>query len=276
MDNIYLPNKARIKRIQDETYDTKTFEFEFVETAVREGFRFMPGQFLEISAFGIGEAPFGLASNPNYPESFRVTIRAVGSVTRSLHELKVGDLAGIRGPFGNGFPFDEMKGKNILFVAGGIGLPPLRSLIEPMLDCRSEFKDIQILYGARSPADLVYQDRLKEWEKTPDIRFMMSVDVGDPTWTGNVGVVTTLFPKANIITQNSVAFVCGPPIMIRFVILELLGRGFAGENIISTLERHMKCGVGKCGHCAVGHKYICLDGPVFSYREMMKLSEKVV
>jgi sulfhydrogenase subunit gamma (sulfur reductase) len=276
MDNIYLPNKARIKSIQNETYDTKTFEFEFVETAVREGFRFMPGQFLEISAFGIGEAPFGLASNPNYPESFRVTIRAVGSVTRSLHELKVGDLAGIRGPFGNGFPFDEMKGKNILFVAGGIGLPPLRSLIEPMLDCRSEFKDIQILYGARSPADLVYQDRLKEWEKTPDIRFMMSVDVGDPTWTGNVGVVTTLFPKANIITQNSVAFVCGPPIMIRFVILELLGRGFAGENIISTLERHMKCGVGKCGHCAVGHKYICLDGPVFSYREMMKLSEKVV
>jgi sulfhydrogenase subunit gamma (sulfur reductase) len=227
MDNIYLPNKARIKGIQDETYDTKTYEFEFVETAVKEGFRFLPGQFLEISVLGIGEAPFGLASNPNHPDSFRVTIRAVGSVTRALHELKVGELVGIRGPFGNGFPFDGMKGKNILFVAGGIGLPPLRSLIEPMLDGRSEFKDIQILYGARSPADLVYQDRLKKWEKTPEIRFMMSVDVGDPAWIGNVGVVTTLFPKANIITQNAVAFVCGPPIMIRFVILELLGRGFA-------------------------------------------------
>ena len=180
MDNFYLPNKARIKGIQDETYDTKTYEFEFVDTAVKEGFRFLPGQFLEISVLGIGEAPFGLASNPNHPDSFRVTIRAVGSVTRALHELKVGELVGIRGPFGNGFPFDGMKGKNILFVAGGIGLPPLRSLIEPMLDGRSEFKDIQILYGARSPADLVYQDRLKEWEKTPEIRFMMSVDVGDP------------------------------------------------------------------------------------------------
>jgi sulfhydrogenase subunit gamma (sulfur reductase) len=276
MDNIYLPHKARITSIQDETYDTKTFEFEFVETAVREGFRFRPGQFLEISAFGIGEAPFGLASNPNHPGSFRVTIRAVGSVTHALHQLEVGALVGIRGPFGNGFPFDEMKGKNILFVAGGIGLPPLRSLIEPLLDCRSEFEDIQILYGARSPADLVYQDRLKEWEKNPDIRFMMSVDVGEPTWIGNVGVVTTLFPKADIVIQNSVAFVCGPPIMIRFVIVELLGRGFAPENIISTLERYMKCGVGKCGHCAVGHKYICLDGPVFSYKEMMKLPEKVV
>jgi NAD(P)H-flavin reductase len=139
MDNIYLPHKAIITGIQDETYDTKTFEFEFVERAVKESFRFLPGQFLEISVLGIGEAPFGVASNPNHPERFRVTIRAVGSVTRALHELKTGDRVGIRGPFGNGFPFHEMKGKNILFVAGGIGLPPLRSLIEPMLDSRSEF-----------------------------------------------------------------------------------------------------------------------------------------
>lgn len=275
MENIYLPNLAGIKGIQNETYDTKSFELEFIDSRVKEGFRFRPGQFVEVSALGIGEAPFGLASNPNHPETFCITLRAVGSVTQTLHMLKVGDTVGVRGPFGNGFPFEEVKGKNILFVGGGIGLPPLCSLIEPMLDSRSEFKDIQILYGARTPADLVYQDRLGEWGKMPEIRFLMSVDVGDSTWIGNVGVVTTLFPKANIMKENAVAFVCGPPIMIRFVIQELLGLGFLAENIISTLERYMKCGVGKCGHCAIGHKYVCLDGPVFSYKEMMKLPEKV-
>lgn len=276
MENIYLPNFARIKDIQNETYDTKTFELEFVDPQVRESFRFKSGQFLEVSVPGVGEAPFGLASNPNHPETFRFTVRAVGSVTHAFHQLKVGDVIGVRGPFGNGFPFDEVKGKNILFVGGGIGLPPLRSLIEPMLDARKEFGDFQILYGARTPADLVYKDRLKEWGKMPEIRFMMTVDVGEPSWTGNVGVVTTIFPKANIISKNTVSFVCGPPIMIRFVILELLGLGFAPGNIISTLERYMKCGVGKCGHCAIGHKYVCLDGPVFSYKEMVKLPEKVV
>jgi len=275
MENIYIPNLARVKDIQDETYDTKTFELEFVDPQVKKGFQFRPGQFIEVSVLGIGEAPFGLASNPNHPETFRITVRAVGSVTQALHQLKRGDLVGVRGPFGNGFPFDEVKGKNILFVGGGIGLPPLCSLIEPMLDSRKEFGDVQILYGARSPADMVYQDSLVEWGKMKEIRFMMTVDVGDSKWTGNVGVVTTLFPKANITTENAVAFVCGPPIMIRFVILELLGLGFGSENIISTLERYMKCGVGKCGHCAIGHKYVCLDGPVFSYKEMMKLPEKV-
>ncbi len=276
MNNIYLPHFAQIKDIQDETYDTKTLEVEFVDPLVRESFRFKSGQFLEVSVPGVGEAPFGLASNPNHPESFRFTVRAVGSVTHALHQRKVGDIIGVRGPFGNNFPFEEVKGKNVLFVAGGIGLPPLRSLIEPMLDARAEFGDFQILYGARTPADLVYKGRLKEWEDTQEIRFMMTVDVGDPKWSGNVGVVTTIFPKANIISQNTVSFVCGPPIMIRFVILELIGLGFKPENIISTLERYMKCGVGKCGHCAIGHKYVCFDGPVFSYREMMNLPEHVV
>jgi NAD(P)H-flavin reductase len=276
MENIYLPTFARIKDIQTETYDTKTFEVEFVDPKVRADFRFKSGQFLEVSVPGIGEAPFGLASNPNHPESFRFTVRAVGSLTYALHKLTVGDTLGVRGPFGNSFPFEEVKGKNILFIAGGIGLPPLRSLIEPMIDARSAFADFQILYGARTPADMVYKDRLKEWEKMSEVRFVTTVDVGDANWTGNVGVVTTLFPKANIVTQNTVSFVCGPPIMIRFVILELLGLGFAPENIISTLERYMKCGVGKCGHCAIGQKYVCFDGPVFSYKEMMKLPEKVV
>ncbi|OGP52099.1 MAG: hypothetical protein A2Y79_12425 [Deltaproteobacteria bacterium RBG_13_43_22] len=276
MDNNYLPRFVRIVGIQTETYDTKSFELEFVESSAKEGFRFRPGQFIEAAVLGVGEAPFGLASNPNHPLTFRITVRAVGSVTEALHQLKIGEWVGIRGPFGNGFPFDEVKGKNILFIGGGIGLPPLRSLIEPMLDARSEFQDIQILYGARTPADLVYKDRLLEWEKMKDLRFMMTVDVGDATWVGEVGVVTTLFPKAEIKEENTVVFVCGPPIMIQFVIQELIHLGFSPGNIISTLERYMKCGIGKCGHCAIGHKYICLDGPVFSYQEMMKLPEKVV
>ena len=186
MSNIYLPNLARIVKTQNETYDTRTFEFELVDPQAKQAFKFKPGQFLEISALGVGEAPFGLASNPNRPETFQVTIRAVGAVTRALHAKKPGDLVGIRGPFGNGFPFDEYKGKNIIFVAGGIGLCPLRSLIEPMLDARSAFKDFLILYGARTPADQVYPDRLKEWEKMPEIRFGMTVDVGDANWKGNV------------------------------------------------------------------------------------------
>jgi sulfhydrogenase subunit gamma (sulfur reductase) len=276
MDNSYLSQLVRIVHIQTETYDTKTFELEFIESLVKEGFRFRPGQFIEASVLGVGEAPFGLASNPNHPLTFRITVRAVGSVTQALHQLKAGDRIGVRGPFGNGFPYDEVKGKNILFVAGGIGLPPLRSLIEPMLEARSDFRDIQILYGARTPADLVYKDRLLEWAKMKDLRFMMTVDLGDAIWTGDVGVVTTLFPKAEIKKDNTVAFVCGPPIMIQFVIQGLIELGVSPKNIISTLERYMKCGIGKCGHCAIGHKYICLDGPVFSYQEMMKLPEKVV
>ena len=276
MDNGYIPQLARIVEIQTETYDTKSFELEFVESQGKDEFRFKPGQFVEASVLGVGEAPFGLSSNPNHPSTFRITVRAVGSVTQALHQLKAGDRIGIRGPFGNGFPYDGVKGKNILFVGGGIGLPPLRSLIEPMLEARSDFQDIQILYGARTPADLVYKDRLVEWAKMKDLRFMMTVDVGDPTWTGDVGVVTTLFPKADLKIEDTVAFVCGPPIMIQFVIQGLIQLGVHPKNIISTLERYMKCGIGKCGHCAIGHKYICLDGPVFSYQEMLKLPEKVV
>jgi NAD(P)H-flavin reductase len=274
MSNIYLPNLARIVKTQNETYDTRTFEFELIDPKAKQAFKFKPGQFLEISALGVGEAPFGLASNPNRPETFQVTIRAVGAVTRALHAKKPGDLVGIRGPFGNGFPFEEYKGKSILFVAGGIGLCPLRSLIEPMLDARSAFQDFLILYGARTPADQVYPGRLKEWEKMPEIRFGMTVDVGNADWKGNVGVVTTLFPKLIKTADNTVVFVCGPPIMIRFAIIELSKLGFKPENIVSTLERYMKCGVGKCGHCAIGHKYVCVDGPVFTYKEIGKLPEK--
>ncbi|MDZ7373424.1 MAG: FAD/NAD(P)-binding protein [candidate division KSB1 bacterium] len=271
--HLYMPRLARVIRIADETYDTKTFTLRFVDEESQQQFSFRSGQFVEVSVFGAGEAPFGLASNPNRKEDFDITVRAVGRVTRALHERKVGDVIGVRGPLGNYFPFEEVFGYDILIVGGGIGLPPLRSLIEPMLDARDKFGRIIILYGARTPQDRVYKHLLSEWEKRTDIEFLQTVDVGDSTWTGHVGVVTTLFDKITVDPARTVAFTCGPPIMIKFVIQDLLAMGFDPDHIISTLERYMKCGVGKCGHCAINHKYVCTDGPVFSFRQMQAFRE---
>jgi sulfhydrogenase subunit gamma (sulfur reductase) len=274
MENIYLPDLAVVDRIVDETSDVKTFTLSFAAQALKKSFRFKPGQFVEASIFGAGEAPFGLASNPNHPLHFDITVRAVGAVTRAMHALKPGDHMGIRGPLGNCFPLEEVKGQDILFIAGGIGLPPLKSLIDPMLDCRADFGQFTILYGARTPADRVYKPLLQVWSDRKDITFLQTVDAPDQNWSGPVGVVTTLFEKIKLDVARTVAFTCGPPVMIRFVIQELLAMGFAEERIISTLERYMKCGVGKCGHCAIGHKYICVDGPVFSWRQIKRLPER--
>lgn len=274
MENIYLPDLAVVDRIVDETHDIKTFTLSFASRAVQKNFRFKPGQFVEASIFGAGEAPFGFASNPNHPQQFDITVRAIGAVTQAMHALKPGGYMGIRGPLGNCFPLDEVKGQDILFIAGGIGLPPLKSLIDPMLDCRGDFGRFIILYGARTPGDRVYKPLLQEWSTRADITFLQTVDTPDPEWSGPVGVVTTLFEKIDLDVARTVAFTCGPPVMIRFVIQDLLARGFAEDRIISTLERYMKCGVGKCGHCAIGHKYICVDGPVFSWLQIKRLPER--
>lgn len=274
MENIYLPDLAVIDRIVDETGDIKTFTLAFASRELKKQFRFLPGQFVEASIFGAGEAPFGLASNPNHPQQFDITVRAIGAVTRAMHALKPGDYMGIRGPLGNSFPLEEVKGLDILFIAGGIGLPPLKSLIDPMLDCRGDFGRFIILYGARTPADRVYKPLLDGWSKRDDIILRQTVDTPDSHWQGAVGVVTTLFEEIELDASRTVAFTCGPPVMIRFVIQELLAKGFAEDRIISTLERYMKCGVGKCGHCAIGHKYICVDGPVFSWRQIKRLPER--
>jgi NAD(P)H-flavin reductase len=271
--NIYLPQIARITDVRDETPDTKTFVFRLREDPAHQAFTWRPGQFVELSVFGLGEAPFGFASSPTRKQNFEITIRAVGALTAALHGMGPGDEVGIRGPLGNHFPCDEVRGRNILFIGGGIGLPPLRSLIHNMLDERDKFGDITILYGARTPTDLVYKQELKQWEQRGDIRFMVTVDRSEPGWQGNVGMVPTLFPKADVKPDGTVAYICGPPVMIRFVIQDLVSMGFADDNIISTLERHMKCGVGKCNHCCIGHKYVCRDGPVFSYQQMKGLLE---
>ncbi|UCE99358.1 MAG: FAD/NAD(P)-binding protein [Planctomycetota bacterium] len=273
MKDVYYPDIALIDTVRDETGDVKTLRMRFKNPDTQKNLSYRSGQFFEVSIFGIGEMPISITSTPSRKAFFELSVKNVGLVSAALHRLPTGSEVGIRGPFGNGFPYEEVFGKNLLFVGGGIGLAPLRSLINNVLDNRDNFGKVIILYGARTPGDLVFKDEFKWWESQPDVTMLLTVDRGDEKWTGNVGVVTTLFPRAGIMSKNAVAFVCGPPVMIPFVIRDLLELGFTDDTIISTLERHMKCGVGKCGHCCIGHKYVCIDGPVFTYHEMKVMTE---
>jgi NAD(P)H-flavin reductase len=194
-------------------------------------------------------------------------------MTRALHALKVGDQVGVRGPCGNGFSLEDSKGRDILIIGGGIGLPPLRPLLMEALASKEKFGKITVLYGARTPADLVYKQELAQWQNRPDMSLFLTVDVKDESWPDNVGVVSSLFGKITVDAANTSAFVCGPPIMIRFVVQDLMRLGLQDEWIISTLERHMRCGVGKCNHCLIGDKYVCMDGPVFNFQQIKALLE---
>ncbi len=278
-DNIYLPKVAILDRVTDEIEEVKTFYWHFEDEAEQKAFkRFRPGQFAEVSLFGIGEFPTSLPPSPTEDETF-FTVRSVGSCTAALHQLKPGDRFGVRGPYGNGFPMEEYYGKNLVFVAGGIGLIPLRSCIVYALKHREKYDRIQIFYGSKTPKELMYLSDLREWEKSAGIECKLTVDKECPTevWTGNIGVVGSLLKKADthVPVDNTIAFVCGPPVMFRFVIQDLLALGFQEKNIVSTLERYMKCGVGKCGHCCIGVAYVCMDGPVFSYEQIKKLGEDI-
>ncbi len=269
--SIYLPTPARITAVKDLTALEKLFTIE-----LPSGFSLnhRPGQFVQISVLGVGEAPISISSSPSRSNgSFEVCVRRVGSVTNAMHALKPGAMLGLRGPFGRGFPVERFRGKDILFVPGGLGLAPLRSLINEVLDERGKYGRVIILYGTRTPADILFRDEIAQWQQRTDIEFHMTVDRPDESWTGNVGVITTLFPKIQIHPRNMVAVVVGPPVMYRFVLMELLGKGIAEGNIWFSFERHMKCGVGKCGHCQMHHIYTCQDGPSFSYAEIKHLEE---
>jgi len=271
MENPYLPNLAVINDVKELTYDTKLFVLSFKDKNVQENFIYKPGQFVEIGVFGFGEAPISITSSPFVKNCFELCIKNMGNVTNKLYQMKKNDNVYIRGPYGNGFPFDEVKNKDVLFVAGGIGLAPLRGLINEMLAHRNSFGKIQVLYGARTPEDMIFTDELKGWGEK--IKVLTIVDKGDFRWKGNVGVVGTLLTNIKDETKNTVAFVCGPPIMIKFVIKDLVKLGFKDEVIITTLERKMQCGIGKCGHCNIGGKYVCIDGPVFTYKQIKDLPE---
>lgn len=275
--NVYLPKVAVLDRVVSEIQDVRTFYWHFEDGAEQEKFkRFRPGQFAEVSLFGIGEFPTSLPPSPTEDETF-FTVRQVGSCTSALHQLQPGQKFAVRGPYGNGFPMEQYYGKNLVFVAGGIGLIPLRSCIVYAIKNRDKYERIQIFHGAKTPHELMYVPDLRQWAKSPGIECHLTVDRGDKDWKDNVGVVGSLFkkPGVEVPVENTIAFVCGPPIMFRFVIKDLLAMGFDEQNIISTLERYMKCGVGKCGHCCIGVAYVCVDGPVFTYQQIRKLGEDI-
>jgi NAD(P)H-flavin reductase len=276
-ENVYLPKPAILERIVYEIPDVKTFYWRFEDPAEQQAFRhFRPGQFAQVSLFGVGEFPASLPPSPTEEETF-FTVRQVGSCTAALHQLEPGTRFAVRGPYGNGFPMQDYEGKNLVFVAGGIGLIPLRSCIVYALKHRDRYQQIQIFYGSKTPEELMYVPKLREWEQSAGIECHLTVDRAADGWTGHVGVVGSLFKKPGVTVpvENTIAFVCGPPVMFRFVIKDLLGMGFQEQSIVSTLERYMKCGVGKCGHCCIGMAYVCVDGPVFTYRQIRHLGEDI-
>ena len=271
--NIYLPYLMRIAKITDEAPSVRTFRLEFVDEAAAQAFDFKTGQFGLYSAFGEGESTFCIASSPTRKGYIECTFREVGRVTAALADKEVGDIVGFRGPYGNVFPIEDWQGKNLLFIAGGIALPPLRSVIWNCLDLRDWFQDIHIVYGARSVTDLVYKHELKEWEARPDVNLVCTVDPGGetPDWTGKVGFVPHVLEQLAPSPANSVALVCGPPIMIKLTLPVLARLGFTPESIYTTLENRMKCGLGKCGRCNTGSSYVCKDGPVYTLEQLNHL-----
>ena len=272
----YIPMKMLIESITDETPDVKTFKLTFCDPEQGQKFDYRPGQFGLYSVFGAGEATFCISSSPTRKGYIECSAKLVGKVTTELHQANVGDVIGFRGPYGNWFPIDRMEGKNLLFIGGGIGMAPLRSLIWNCLDWRERFKKVEILYGARSVDDLVYKNELKEWERMDNVDTVYTVDPGGESadWSGKVGFVPTVLEEMNPSSENTVVITCGPPIMIKFVLMSLNKLGFSLDNVYTTLENRMKCGVGKCGRCNVGSKYVCKDGPVFSCSELKALPQE--
>ena len=268
---LYTPEIATVKRVERLTERERLFDIGL------DGGRSLghqPGQFVEVSVLGVGEAPISVSSSPSRSNgSFELAVREVGNVTGALHRMEPGARVGIRGPFGTSFPGEEMRGRDVLFVAGGIGLVPLRSLIHEVLDNRADYGRVIILFGARSPAERLFTGELDEWRGRPDVEYLDTVDRADDGWDGNVGVITTLFPKVTVDPSTTYCVVVGPPIMYRFVIPEAKKKGLPNERIIVSLERRMKCGVGKCGHCQINGMYVCREGPVLRYSEIVNLSE---
>jgi NAD(P)H-flavin reductase len=271
--NLYQPHLMRIKEITDETVDTRTLKLAFKNQDVADVFEFSAGQFGEYSVIGEGECTFCIASPPTRKGYIECSFKATGKVTQALRRLGVGDTVGFRGPYGNTFPIDKMKGHSVVFVAGGIGLAPVRSVIWNILDLRDQFKDLTVIYGARTVGDLVYKPELAEWGQRADLKLWKTVDPGGetPEWDGVVGFVPTIVEKAAPVAEDAFAVICGPPVMIKYTLPVLTKLGFSDDRIYTTLENRMKCGIGKCGRCNIGPVYVCKDGPVFTAAQIRSL-----
>ena len=270
-ESIYMPIPARITAVTTLSSQEKLFTIELPHD-LHLGHD--PGQFVEVSILGVGEAPISITSSPSRSNgSFELCIRKVGDLTNVIHNMNRGDIIGIRGPFGRGFPVERFRGKDILFVCGGLGMAPLRSLVNELLDDRGNYGRIILLYGARNPGDILFKDEIQAWDTREDVEVHLTVDYPDDQWQRGVGVITTLFPEVSVDERNTVAVVVGPPVMYPYVLKSLKKLRIPKGNIWFSFERRMKCGVGKCGHCQLNHIYTCQTGPSFNYAEIEMLEE---
>lgn len=266
--NIYRPIRTEVLEIITETPTIKT-----VRLKPEEPLTFKTGQFIELTVPGAGEAPFTPSSNPSVKDVLEVSIMRVGKVTEKIHQLAKGDIVGLRGPFGNGYPLDDFKGKEVLIVGGGCGFAPLRSLMYSFFDRSEEFKKLVFRGGCKNPHEFLYRNEIEQWAKREDLDLKLTVDKGDETWKGAVGVVTVILDKLEMDCQKGIGIVCGPPIMMKFATKKLLELGFQESNIYLSMEKNMSCGLGKCGHCRLGTTYACKDGPVFRYNQIKNFHE---
>jgi len=269
MKNPYRPIESEVLDVIEESPTIKTFVLKPKEEIV-----FQTGQFVELTVPGLGEAPFTPSSNPKEKDKMDITIMNVGRVTAELHGIKPKAKVGIRGPYGKGYPLDEFEGKELLIVGGGVGLAPIRSLLYALFNEIGRFKKIMFKYGAKTPKDIIYKKEIDKWADVHDkVDVKVTVDSGDSSWKGKVGLVTTLLDNIKVDLNNSVAVVCGPPIMMKFSTFKLLDIGYEPKNIYLSMEKNMSCGIGKCGHCRVGTYYVCKDGPVMTFDKLKDFPE---
>lgn len=271
-DNPMNTIPCQVQRVRHETYDTFTLELKPAREPALSSFQ--AGQFNMLYVFGLGEAPISISGDPGKGDRLIHTTRAVGAVTRAMRKLKRGNTIGVRGPYGSTWPVETAQGKDVIIMAGGMGLPPLRGVIYRILAERDKYGKFYLLYGTRTPEDILFIKELEKWRARLDMEVHITVDRALGGWKGNVGVVTTLIPKTNFNPQNTLAMVCGPEVMMRFSALELMKRGLAPESIYLSMERNMKCGIGLCGHCQCGPIFVCKDGPVFRYDRIKELLMK--
>ncbi len=271
-DKLYAPMISKIVKVEQLTTTEKRFEL-ILPNDHPLGHK--PGQFVQVSVFGYGEAPISICSSPTKAPVFELTVRRAGRLTNKLHEMVAGNDLGIRGPYGNGFDVTPFIQKDVLFVCGGIGLAPLKSLIDYTLAKREKFGRLIILYGTKNPQEILFRKEIEEWSQRGDVEFHMTVDRADKDWQGKVGVITTLIPPLQLDSENTMVTVVGPPVMYKYVLLSLKGKRIPDDNIYLSLERRMKCGLGKCGHCQINKCYVCQDGPVFNYRHIRQLEEAI-
>ncbi len=274
LENPFVPYLATLKSAMELTPDVKLLSVELTDSAIQAGFDYKPGQFAFLSAFGEGEAPFGIVSLPQRKDGLEFAVRLIGTVTRALHELEPGDTLGVRGPFGNYFPLEEYMGKDMVIIGGGIGMAPLRPVINTILDHRNDYGKLLIINGARTPQDLVFAPEFKTWMEALRTKLELTVDRGDERWSGRVALVPDVVREMAPSSDNAIAITCGPPIMIRFTLTVLRELGFKDPQIVTTLEAKMKCGMGKCARCNVGEKYVCRDGPVFTMEQISQFLEQ--